>query len=390
MNKHEQSAFENLFREVHLRCFGHPLKAPLSEPESKLLSNAILEKTGLVVGWKSLKNYSAYVLDKDSAREENPTVATLDTLARYLLNARRTDEVQRQKNEGHHPYWFEYRAKFESIGKRRWRTPRYTPLAVVGAVVLLLLIFLMLSRGRLTQPQSFTENFASLGDSLLISRGWMVIERNPSYWARRGEAPGSLSLFTLFGDSWPDSARGASVQNLLVRSVPAKCFTIEVHMRDFVPEQNWQQAGILLLEDTLFAGKSVRFSLAYNDFAGGFAKSRQVLLQVISSPGGGSSRPEEVAHQNLFQLGENQDTIVKQNLHNSALRIEKRGTLLRFLYSGGPMDNAAFKEVTSREFEIEPRYVALFAVKGFVDSTAVVPVRFTFFSAIGEPCEDGN
>jgi hypothetical protein len=30
--------------------------------------------------------------------------------------------------------------------------------------------------------------------------------------------------------------------------------------------QNWQQAGILLLEDTSFTGKSMRVSFVYNNF----------------------------------------------------------------------------------------------------------------------------
>ena len=391
MKESEQSAFESLFREVCTRCFGRTLGSQLSEPESKMLSNAIFEKTGLVVGWKSLKNYSAYVFEKGSAREENPSIATLDTLARYILDAPRTDELQRQQSEGHHPYWFRYRGRSEKpkpVG-REYFSHRLLPGTIAG-VVLLLIVFLFLSRSHLTQPVSFVDDFSSLSDSALSRRGWMLVRKNPDYWSRRSEIPGSLSLFTLFGDSWPDSARSSSVQNLLLREIPSKCFTVELHVKDFVPDQNWQQAGLLLLEDTAFAGRSVRFSLAYNDYAGGYPKSRQILLQVVSSLGGRSTNPEEIAHQNLFQLGHASDNLVAENLRNSALRIERRGTVLRFLYSGGSMENAAFREVTSKEVELEPRFVALFAMKGFVDSTAVVPVRCTFFSVTGEPCEDGN
>ena len=59
MNDADSYAFINLFKEACLKCFGHGLQQPLTETESKLFYNTILEQTGLVIGWKSLKNSSA-------------------------------------------------------------------------------------------------------------------------------------------------------------------------------------------------------------------------------------------------------------------------------------------------------------------------------------------
>src|SRR4051812_19342184 len=95
-------AFIQLFEEACEKCFGHSLTAVLSESESKLFSNQLLEKTGLFNGAKSLKNYSIYVLNRDS-KSENPSTATLDTLARYLLGAPYTDEARRKESENHFP-----------------------------------------------------------------------------------------------------------------------------------------------------------------------------------------------------------------------------------------------------------------------------------------------
>jgi hypothetical protein len=80
MRKHDKAVFDSLFREACLKCFGYPLSSPLSETDSKLLSNRILDQTGLVIGAKSIKNYSFYLHDRNiTSREENPSVATLDT-----------------------------------------------------------------------------------------------------------------------------------------------------------------------------------------------------------------------------------------------------------------------------------------------------------------------
>lgn len=108
--------FISLFKEACEKCFGNPLTQPLTETDSKILANTIFEKTGLVIGPKSIKNYSLYILSPDNYRKENPSDATLDTLARYVLDAPHTDEVYRKKNESHFPYWFRYRNRFSSAG----------------------------------------------------------------------------------------------------------------------------------------------------------------------------------------------------------------------------------------------------------------------------------
>ena len=104
----DSDAFARLFRDAYRKCFSSPFTAPLTETESHRLSVEIAESTGLEIGWKSLKNYSSYLMGR-SGRVENPSIATLDTLARYLAGAPPTDEARRRANERHYPYWFRYR-----------------------------------------------------------------------------------------------------------------------------------------------------------------------------------------------------------------------------------------------------------------------------------------
>jgi hypothetical protein len=194
-------------------------------------------------------------------------------------------------------------------------------------------------------------------------------------------------LYTLKGDNWPDPVETPVIRNILWRSVSCSCCTLELHLKDFIPRQNWQQAGIILSEDTGFRGRSIRVSVAYNDFGGGYRIPGTVILQAITSSGGPAGKPEEIAHYSLV----NMDTLARRpllakDLEHSAIRIEKRGDRWRLLYADGVLENTSFKEIVSHEFAMKPRYAGLFALKGFVDSTAVVPARFSFFSIRCETC----
>lgn len=106
MNNSDSLAFAALFKEAYLKCFGQVLENPISETESKLFCNQVLEQTGLSIGWKSVKNYSFFVIEPKSSKSENPSIATLDTLARYVLRAPYTTEIKRKNDESHFPYWF--------------------------------------------------------------------------------------------------------------------------------------------------------------------------------------------------------------------------------------------------------------------------------------------
>ncbi|GAB4021882.1 hypothetical protein [Spirosoma koreense] len=394
MDDLDRRAFADLLNAVVEKCFGHPLKSPLSEPESKHVSNEIEEKTGLVVGWRSIKNYTSFVLNPASGRQENPSVATLDTLARYVLNAPITTEVERKKAEEHFPYWFRYREQVAWPLKPRAEVvpeePRRLRLGFLSLVFSLLIVvvggsFLWFWH---TESDKIEENFRLTDDVSLNRNGWFLRGRNADFWNRRGQTPGRLTLFTLKGDNWPKSGEMPRVQNLLLREIHNDCFQAEVHFNDFVPSGNWQQAGLLLLEDTLFTGKSIRMSLAYNDFFGGFTRPAEVLIQAIASYGKGHTNLEEFVHQPLFQLASATDRrIARTNLKNFAFRVEKQGQKFRLLYSASPVDNFSFKEISTYEFGLQPRYIGLFALKGFVDSTAVRPVTVRYFRLDGQWCE---
>jgi Beta xylosidase C-terminal Concanavalin A-like domain len=385
MNDLDALAFAALFKEAYQKCFGHDLNGSLSETESKLFSSKIFDQTGLVIGPKSIKNYSLYVLNP-GGKEENPSIATMDTLARYVSGAPYTDEVQRKSKESHYPYWFKYKNEFHQSHKKVAKR-KFLYAVPVLAVVIVLVIVAILFFSNNQRQKTFIDKFLSVNEDSLNSLGWMVQSKDEDSWNKRNQHPGSLSLFTLKGDNWPDSADKPAIKNLLIRKISSDCFTTEVHLAGFVPRQNWQQAGILLMEDTNFTGKSLRLSILYNDFSGGFPKSRDIIVQVIASQGKDFYKPEELAHQLIFKLDATNENVVKENLEHSALRIEKNGTKFRLLYANGSMANSAFKEVISKDIDMKPKYIGLFALRGFVDSSSAIPARFDYFSYSPQKCE---
>lgn len=404
--------FCGLFREVCAKCFGHPVVEALTETESKVLYNKLLEETGLVVGWKSIKNYSLFVLSAVPVRKENPSVATLDTFARYVLGAPYTTEAERKEEAGPYGWWYRYKkewlgaatadgadglvagkgavdpvAEQGAVAEGRLARRRVVVggLIFIGFALLILVLTFFFRRGG---ESSFVDTFHSVREDSLAARGWMVSAMDTLWWGKRGEGPGGLTLYTLKGDNWPDPSQRPVIHNLLWRAVPCDCFTAELHLEDFIPRENWQQAGILLSEDTGFAGKSLRVSIAYNDYGGGYTVPGSVLLQAITSPGRAAGKPEEIAHYPLINI----DTLTKypllaRNLGHPALRIERQGERFRILYSDGILENTSFKEVVSHTFAMKPRYVGLFALKGFVDGAGIIPARVRFFGLYCETCK---
>ncbi|RDC64437.1 hypothetical protein [Adhaeribacter pallidiroseus] len=222
----------------------------------------------------------------------------------------------------------------------------------------------------------------------LKSRGWLVKTIDAAWWKQRNVKPGYLSLYTLTGDNWGNTQYPAGIKNLVIREIAAECFTSEVHLANFFPQQNWQQAGIILSEDASFTGKMLRLSISYNDYFGGYQNFPEIIIQAISSSESGSkTKPEEIAHLPLFTIQPNQEPLVRKNLLKSALKIEKKGNHYRFLYTTGEMENFAFKEAVSKDLDIQPKYIGLFAMQGLAKNS-VIPAAFDAFNFISISCDN--
>lgn len=387
------AAFISLFKEACQKCFGHPLSKPLSETESRHLASRIFEATGLVIGAKSLKNYSIYVVGSIEVKTENPSVATLDTLARYVANAPYINEIQRKDNEGHYPYWFQYKSNVEApVVQPKSRRPNsaFSTTAIAAVILVVVIIIagaiIMTSVYKKKSNAFFKEAFRTVNENVLTSHGWLIRNKDTTWWKKRYQKPGQLTLYTLRGDNWADSANKPAINNLLMRKLTSDCFVAELRLDDFTPLQNWQQAGILLLEDSTLNSKSVRLSIAFNDYFGGYKKPNEIIIQAITSDSTNLSKPEEIVHQPVLTFERSQASLASRNMLRSALRIIKTGDHFRFLYATGARDNFAYKEALNKDLNIKPKYIAIFALQGFVDKNKPIPVHIRFFSILDTPC----
>lgn len=362
------------------------LSQPLTETESKLFYQQLIDETGLTVGWRTLKNYSLYVIYPERQKQENPSVATLDTLARYVLHAPVTNELKRKSDESHFPFWFRYKEQNEQppepvIQRKPRRISVKLPAISFFLILLIAGSYIILSR----RPIHLQENFRNITNSYLTSRGWQIRHLDSAYWNRRSENAGALTLFTLPGDNWPDSGMKPMITNLLIHSLPGDCFNAELHIEDFIPAAEWQQAGLLLMDDTSLEKRNVRISIAFNDYFAGYKKSGEILIQAIAVPSN-EGKPEEFAHSRILLS----DSLVKnefdRSFEHSSLRIEKTGNICRFLFSGGQRSNSAFKEIASQQINFKPRFIGIFALKGAVSNTPIAPVKIKTFMLDERAC----
>jgi hypothetical protein len=373
----EEVIFIELFKAVCRKCFGTDLSSPLTEPESRNLSNEIEEATGLVIGWKSLKNYSLHCFEGHHKTQVNPSVSTLDTLARYLQDAPRTDELKRKQYEAHYPYWFGYRdlqLASNKSPKQKSGPSRYLKPAIGAVAGLLVIVIILITWRWNTGTSAFEDDFNKI-TQYPGKNGWMVKDPWDSTWDLRSVRPSHITLFTMPGDNIPpDPARQPGIRNLLFRKLDTDCFIAEIHLTDFMPVQNWQQAGILLMEDSTYQARSVRIGMAYNDFFGGYESNAEISVQVLASAPGNNIKPEVVVQTPVFTFKENDTLLIKTNLQKSALRVEKRNNVYRFLFASGSDQLFAFKEIASKTLNIEPRYIAIYASSGNTAKATIIPV----------------
>ncbi len=376
MTSTELSIFLSLFQKVHFKCFGTELNKPLTETECKHLSNEIFEETGLILGWKSIKNYSQFLLNIDGQKQVNPTIASLDTLVRYVENASKTNETIRKKEESHFPYWFDFKEAYlketpvkNSPNKFQFRK---THLLTSGFLLLILGISILYE----PKQNNVLEEFEKLDMPTLQKSGWQVLNIQSDFWQKRNQTPHHLTLFTLKGDNFD---KGEKIKNLIIKKIEDEKFTVELHFIEFVPNQNWQQSGIILMEDSLFSNKNVRFSLNYNNFFGGTSQPAEIILQVVASLIDDSVKPEEIAQIPIFKVKSEKDTLVSNNLKKSALRIEKSGDNYRFLYAMGNSNFFAFKEISNRNLAINPKYIGIYASSGDSKNSGIIPVKIDKF-----------
>src|ERR1044071_4979902 len=136
----------------------------------------------------------------------------------------------------------------EKPAGKSWQFPFAIAFAVLIAIAFVVVVYII-PPGPVLKP--FTDGFKSVSEDTLEMRGWFVRKKDATYWKRRDEKSGHLTLFTL------DNSIG--VRNIVIRKIEGNCFITEIRVSDFVPQQNGRQAGMILVENTDLTGQAVSF-----------------------------------------------------------------------------------------------------------------------------------
>lgn len=372
MNPLDESAFEKLFNDAYHKFFGRVMTTPLSEIESTLFAGDILEETGLLIDSIHLRNYSSFILATPESRQEKPPVSSLDTLARYVVGAPHTDHIQRREKESHYPYWFKYRDNFfrstDTPHKKKWLFP--FAMIFMGLAIVATLVVVSLGIGE--TPLVFNDNFNAVSDDSLYQKGWFVEQKDTVSWNKRTERPGHLTLYTLPGE-WPYYSKSPWVKNRVLKKIKADCFAVEADLSDFIPDNNWKQAGIMLLEEASFAGKVASFSLSHDNIRKDGKTSPQIIvLAALYEPG---AKKPEFEYKTLFTLDVQGQSNASADLKRSKFQLWKEGNKIKVLFSAGEEGDKK-QEGFTKVFSIQPRYIGLYATSAFNDTTQSIPAAF--------------
>ena len=105
---------------------------------------------------------------------------------------------------------------------------------------------------------------------------------------------------------------------MVYRKLDCDCCTVTAHLTDFHPVKNWQQAGILLLEEPDFSGRSMRMTFAVHQVGDEQPRKK---LQIV---------PMQENHipynRTVMDFDEEMD------LNRISLQIRKNGDQFEFLY----------------------------------------------------------
>jgi hypothetical protein len=207
------------------------------------------------------------------------------------------------------------------------------------------------------RPKYWVENFDDVSVDSLKSRGWEILDYDSVAFSKQLR-PGHLTLYTLRGDYWVVPTDSPKITNLFLKKVDSEGFKVSVRIDSFNPYQDYQQAGIILLDKNKTRTHNIRFTF----FCCATCTPSQQGLQIIK-------REHGTAYETYYRLKEWPKG--QTNSHKAQtiwLQIVVSKKNFHFFYHGSE-EFASFSEIAEINFDFEPRYVAIGAFRGLRDST---------------------
>lgn len=142
--------------------------------------------------------------------------------------------------------------------------PSYLIAALLLASLTILVLALTILPKRAANETFFIQDFEETAWEKLAEAGWEVWNPSENFPFPQ-DRPGWFALPTLPARQKARPRDVLLAQNLLVHPIQCDCCFLEVWM-DFVPEKNWQQAGLLLIEEQEDDRPYQLFSKVYIDY----------------------------------------------------------------------------------------------------------------------------
>lgn len=228
----------------------------------------------------------------------------------------------------------------------------------IGIPLLAALLLLGALAARFFQARpdkNWKEDFEQTSVDSLQAKGFEWMDYEPNWWSKQLQK-GKLTLYTLRGDYWYDEPDTPTISNLLCRKINGRKCKITVKLDGFDPTQDFQQAGIFLLDSKKTRDHNIRFTLAA---CSSCSPPRQVLQMVKNEHGTVFEK---------FVVAKQISPKASPTAQSLWLRMEYESGQVRFFYHWGA-EYSSFQEIATMDIDYEPAFVGLAAFRGLKDGS---------------------
>lgn len=251
--------------------------------------------------------------------------------------------------------------------------PSFLRRVLPWAMLLLLgIITLLFWMWRDSELQGWVEDFNTVHPDSLRARGWEIVDYDSAAFAQQ-HREGHLTLYTHRGDYWYTPPDTPIITNLLARKIGLPAAKITFKLSDFNPSQNWQQAGIILLDKEKKRNHNIRVTLVSGD--NGFPPGRSI--QMIKREHGMTYDKNHVV--DILQPGQELMALPP----GIWIQVQFENKRFRF-FRHYEEEFSSFIEIGELDFNFEPHYVAVVAFRGLRDvrrelnTAKAIPVCFDY------------
>lgn len=224
---------------------------------------------------------------------------------------------------------------------------------ILGALLLVFVLSVLILAARKNKtPKYWKEDFGSTHPDSLKRHGWAIEDFDAAAFSKQVQ-PNHLTLYTLRGDYWHTPPDTPVISNLLFKKLNGESGKITFKLVNFNPTQNFQQAGLILLNEERDRSHNIRVTLAACASCIPCLQS----IQIVKMEHG-------TAYEKSFPLIRWSDEApAEAPLREVWIQVQYEKGKFRFFHHTGE-EFFSFGEAGSFEFNFQPRYIGIAAFRG--------------------------